>query len=57
MNGWPPAVGSGKPIQSREQGHQALFFILYEVDDQAQHVTAFLIGHRKDIYKRLERLG
>ena len=30
--------------------------ILYDVDDQAQHVTIFLIGHRKDIYQRLERL-
>jgi len=31
--------------------------ILYEVDDEAEHVTVFLIGHRKDVYKRLGRLG
>jgi len=35
---------------------QGEYRILYEVDDQARHVTVFLIGHRKDIYKRLERL-
>ncbi len=35
---------------------QGEYRILYEVDDQAQHVTVFLIGHRKDIYERLERL-
>lgn len=36
---------------------QGEYRILYEVDDQAQHVTIFLVGHRKDIYKRLKRLG
>lgn len=36
---------------------QGEYRILYEVDDKARHVTVFLIRHRKDIYKKLVRLG
>lgn len=42
--------GSGYRVDQGE------YRILYEVDDQAQHVTVFLIGHRKDIYRKLKRL-